>query len=128
MWEIATNGEARRLLREHGGAVPEAHAKKVAELEELRKRLDPFQLSLEAHLARLANRRLSPKAEQQTMPETAQQTRRANGPGKPAALGNPANYAGFPLSHSSNNNKLSLTFPMSRPPATVTGAPLLDTS
>jgi len=97
----------------------QADPEKVAELEELRKRLDPFQLSriIERKLeriSRLANRRLSPKAEQQTMPGAAQQTRRANGCGKAAALGNPANHAGFPLSHSPNNNKPSVTFPMSR--------------
>ncbi len=96
----------------------QADPEKVAELEELRKRLDPFQLSriIERKLeriSRLANRRLSPKAEQQTMPGAAQQTRRANGCGKAAALGNPANHAGFPLSHS-HNNKPSVTFPMSR--------------
>ena len=97
----------------------QADPEKVAELEELRKRLDPFQLSriIERKLeriSRLANRRLSPKAEQQTMPGAAQKTRGANGGGKAAALGNPANDAGFPLSHRRNNNKPSVTFPMSR--------------
>jgi hypothetical protein len=104
-------------VRESGQADPE----KVAKLEELRKRLDPFQLSriIEGKLeriGRLANRRLSPKVEQQTMEEPA--TRRANGCGKAArkkrGLGNPANPAGFPLSHSRNNNKPSVTFQMSR--------------
>jgi transposase InsO family protein len=97
----------------------QADPEKVAQLGELRKRLDPFQLSriIERKLeriGRLANRRLSPKAEHQTVTESAQPTRRANGCGKAAALGNPANYAGFPLSHSPNNNKPSVTFPMSR--------------
>ncbi len=96
----------------------QAHPEQVAGLEQLRKSLDPFQLGriiehkLE-RLSRLANRRLSPKAEQPTMPEAAQRTQRANGCGKAAALGNPANHAGFPLSHS-RNNKPSVTFPMSR--------------
>jgi transposase InsO family protein len=96
----------------------QADPEKVAKLEELRKRLDPFQLSriIERKLeriSRLANRRLSPKAEQPTLPETEQQRQRANGCGKAAALGNPANHAGFPLSHS-HNNKPSVTFQMSR--------------
>ena len=96
----------------------QADPEKVAKLEELRKRLDPFQLSriIERKLeriSRLANRRLSPKAEQPTLPETEQQRQRANGCGKAAALGNPANPAGFPLSHS-HNNKSSVTFQMSR--------------
>jgi transposase InsO family protein len=97
----------------------QAHPQKVAKLEELKKRLDPFQLSKRIErklerLARLANRRLSPKAPQQTATESAQRTPRANGYGKDAALGNP--YAGFPLSHSRNNNKSSVTFQMSRQP------------
>jgi hypothetical protein len=99
----------------------QADPQKVAKLEELRKRLDPFQLSsiierkLE-RLARLTNRRLSPKAAQQTVAESAPPTRPANGHGKAAALGNPANYAGFPLSHRRNNNKSSVTFQMFRQP------------
>jgi transposase InsO family protein len=98
----------------------QADPEKVAKLEELRKRLDPFQISriIERKLeriSRLANRRLSPKAEQPTLPETEQQKQRANGCGKAATLGNPANHAGFPLSHShNNNNKPSVTFQMSR--------------
>ena len=96
-----------------------ADAQKVAQLEQLRKRLDPFQMSrsIERQLeriSRLANRRLSPKAVQETLP---QRTRGqwAHGSGKTAALGNPAPPAGFPLSHH-RNNKLSVTFPMSRQP------------
>jgi len=94
-----------------------ADAQKVAQLKQLRKRLDPFQMSrsIERQLeriSRLANRRLSPKAVQETLP---QRTRGqwAHGSGKTAALGNPAPPAGFPLSHQ-RNNKLSVTFPMSR--------------
>jgi hypothetical protein len=102
-------------VRESGQADPE----KVAKLEELRKRLDPFQLSLTIErklerISRLANRRLSPKA----VGEAAPEPRRVNGCGKAARkkreLGNPANPAGFPLSHSPNNNKPSVTFQMSR--------------
>jgi len=94
-------------------------AQKVAQLEQLRKCLDPFQMSrsIEGQLeriSRLANRRLSPKATQKTAPER-KRGQQANGTGKAAALGNPAPPAGFPLSHS-RNNKLSVTFPMSRQP------------
>ena len=100
-------------------ACPQAHPEQVARLEQLRKSLDPFQLGrmIERKLeriARLANRRLSPRAESQRM----QTKRSGNGCGKEArqnrGLGNPANYAGFPLSHSRNNNKPSVTFQMSR--------------
>jgi len=96
-----------------------ADAQKVAQLEQLRKQLDPFQLSRSVecklqHISRLANRRLSPRAVQETAPE---QTRgqRANGRGKTAALGNPAPPAGFPLSHR-RANKLPVTSQMSRQP------------
>jgi transposase InsO family protein len=99
----------------------QADAQKVAKFEELRKRLDPFQLSrtIERKLeriSRLANRRLSPKMDQQTRPEARPQTPPTDGCGKAATLGNPANGAGFPLSHSRNNNKPSVTFQMSRQP------------
>ncbi len=97
----------------------QADPEKVAKLEELRKRLDPFQLSriIERKLeriSRLANRWLSPKAEPPALTETKQQRPPANRCGKAATLGNPANHAGFPLFHSRNNNKPSVTFPMSR--------------
>src|SRR5258708_32674973 len=64
---------------------------KVAKLEELRKRLDPFQLSrtIERKLdriGRLANRRLSPKMEQQTVAEPTKPTRRANSRGKTSPI------------------------------------------
>ena len=100
-------------------ACPQANAEQVARLEQLRKSLDPFQLGriIERKLeriARLANRRQSPKAEQPTAPQAKSRTRRTKGCGKDATLGNPANYAGFPLSHSRNNNKASVTFQMSR--------------
>jgi len=114
--------EGPRTPFERVKACAQTDPQQVAQLEQLRKRLDPFQLSraIERKLeriSRLANRRLSPKA-QHLLPEAAQETRRANGCGKAArkkrGLGNPANPAGFPLSHSRNNNQLSVTFPMSR--------------
>jgi len=100
---------------------PQADPEKVARLEQWRQSLDPFQLSriIERKLeriSRLANRRLSPKEEQQTVTESTQTTRPANGCGKdghktPLEIKNR-----FPLSHSRNNNKPSVTFPMSRQP------------
>ena len=110
--------EVPRTPFERVKAGAEADPQKVAQLEQLRQRLDPFQLSrtIERKLeriARLANRRLSPRAEPQTTVK-ATPKRLANGCGKDAALGNPAKSAGFPLSHSRNNNKPSVTFQMSR--------------
>lgn len=104
-------------------ACPQADRERVVRLEELRQSLDPFQLGkiIERKLvriSRLANRRQSPRAEQQGEGKTSQQSRRQSGCGKDArqtrGLGNPANGAGFPLSHSRNNNKPSVTFQMSR--------------
>jgi transposase InsO family protein len=102
-------------------ACPQADREQVARLEELRKTLDPFRLgkSIERKLERiyrLANRHQSPREEQKTVAEPSRRKGRANGCGKAAALGNPANPAGFPLSHSRNNNKPSVTFQMSRQP------------
>jgi len=102
-------------VRECAQADPE----QVAKLEELRKRLDPFQLSRNIdrkldRIGRLANRRLSPKVEQQTVGEPAKPTRQANGCGKAARSASLEIASRFPLSHSRNNNKPSVTFPMSR--------------
>jgi hypothetical protein len=111
--------DAARTPFERVRECAQTDAQKVAQLEQLRKCLDPFQMSRSIErklerISRLANRRLSPQALQETAPERTpgQQT---NGSGKAAALGNPAPPAGFPLSHS-RNNKLSVTFPMSRQP------------
>jgi transposase InsO family protein len=100
---------------------PQANPEQVARLEQMRKSLDPFQLGriIERKLeriARLANRRLSPKAEQQTAPAAAQPTRQANGCGKGARSASLEIASRFPLSHSHNNNKPSVTFQMSRQP------------
>lgn len=111
--------EAARTPFERVQACPQADPQKVAQLQQWRKTLDPFELSrsIERQLeriARMANPRRSPKA----APATSQPLRGAQGCGKDArkhhGLGNPANPAGFPLSHSRNNNKLSVTFQMSR--------------
>lgn len=110
--------DAARTPFERVRECAQADPGKLAQLAQLQKSLDPFQLSrvIERKLeriARLANRQSSPRAEHPAKPDAQQQTRRANGCGKAATLGNPANHAGFPLSHS-RNNKPSVTFPMSR--------------
>ncbi len=102
-------------------ACAQADAGKVAQLEQLRKRLDPFQLGriIERKLeriSRLANRRLSPKVLQQTEAEARQPRRPANGCGKDARFASLEIAPRFPLSHSGNNNKSSVTFSMSRQP------------
>ena len=115
--------DAARTPFERVKSCPQTDRQKMGQLAQLRMRLDPFQLSRAierklGRISRLANRRLSPRAEQQTTRGTTQQKRPSNGCGKDArqnrGLGNPANRAGFPLSHSRNNNKLPVTFQMSR--------------
>ena len=102
-------------------ACPQVDREKVAKLEELRKNLDPFQLGkiIERRLARIsqsANRRQSPRTEQQEETNMSQQTRRAKGCGKDARSASLEIASRFPLSHSRNNNKFSVTFQMSRQP------------
>ena len=102
-------------------ACSQVDREKVAKLEELRKNLDPFQMGkiIERKLARisqLANRRQSPRTEQQEEANMSQQTRRAKGCGKGARSASLEIASRFPLSHSRNNNKLSVTFQMSRQP------------
>ena len=102
-------------------ACPQADRERVAKLEELRKSLDPFHLGkiIERKLLRiskLANRRQSPRAQQQGEAETSQRSTGRKGCGKdarPASLGIASR---FPLSHSHNNNKLSVTSQMARRP------------
>ena len=100
-------------------ACPQANREKVAQLEELRKDLDPFQLGkiIERKLtriSRLANRQQSPRVEKPEETNRSQQTRRAKGCGKDARSASLEIASRFPLSHSRNNNKLSVTFQMSR--------------
>ncbi|MGH8509965.1 MAG: hypothetical protein ACREU8_00835, partial [Gammaproteobacteria bacterium] len=93
---------------------------KIAELEELRKRLDPFQLArvIERklqHIYRLANRRQSPKAAEATL----EHVRRGNGCGKDARSARLEIASRFPLSHSrddGDDGHPSVTFQMSRRP------------
>ena len=80
---------------------------RVAELKKLRSTLDPFELAqsidhkLEAIYA-MANRRWSPKAEAARGATAVEKTRggKVQKTDFPTPLGNPANRAGFPLSHS----------------------------
>ena len=110
--------DAPRTPFERVQASPQADRERVARLEELRTRLDPFQLGkvIERKLDRiyeLANRRLSPKAVQENSANQAQQTRRAKSCGK-AGQKAPLEIASrFPLSHS-HNNKPTVTFQMAR--------------
>jgi hypothetical protein len=124
--------EPPRTPFERVRACPQANREQIARLEELRKRLDPFTLSerIERQLERiyrLANRRLSPRAEQTTEAGREKPARRGNGGGKAAAwksrkpdfstpLGNPAQSAGFPLSHRRDDGSSPVTFSMSRQP------------
>ncbi len=102
-------------------ACAQADAEQVARLEQVRKSWDPFRLGriIERKLDRiyrLANRRLSPKAAQQTVAEPTQRTQQANGCGKAVPASRDLEIASrFPLSHS-RNNKPSVTFQMSRQP------------
>jgi transposase InsO family protein len=112
-------------------ACPQADTEQVARLAQLQKSLDPFALgrNIERQLeriARLANRRQSPREQPEKLAAAARRSEADNGGGKAATrksqkrfsstLGNPAKPAGFPLSHRRNNNKPSVTFSMSRQP------------
>jgi hypothetical protein len=86
----------------------------VVRLEELRKSLDPFQLAsrIERKLEgiyRLANRRLSPRQEQETA-----SSRRRKGGGKDARSASLEIEQRFPLSHRHGDDKSSVTLQMSR--------------
>ncbi|MGH7837250.1 MAG: integrase [Candidatus Binataceae bacterium] len=111
--------DAARTPLERVRACPEADREKVARLEELRKRLDPFQLSqvIERKLERIserANRRLSPGAQENSAEKTAGPSA-AKGCGKDGRTPPLEIKNRFPLSHSRNNNKQpSVTFSMSR--------------
>jgi hypothetical protein len=108
--------DAPRTPFERVKACPQADAEKVAQLEQLRKRLDPFQLSRNIErklqrIARLANRRLSPRVEREVTQSATQSQSNGCGKDRPKA---PLKIASrFSLSHS-RNNKASVTFSMSR--------------
>ena len=110
----------------------QADQAQVAELKKLQQSLDPFQLGrwIDEKLDRiyqLANRRLSPKAQQGSEAEQQRQPVRSqrNDYGKDARWKNPkadffselanrAKSARFALSHSRDDGGASVTFPMSR--------------
>ncbi len=90
----------------------QADQQRVAALKRLRARLDPFRLAqrIDGKLQRvytLANRRLSPQAEISRGATAVEKTRGGKAPKTafPTSLGNPANYAGFPLSHSHHGGR-----------------------
>lgn len=98
-------------------ACVQANREKVARLEELRKRLDPFQLSktIERKLQQIskgANLRWSPKAPKDSA-TPSKRAGQANGCGKDGQKTPLEIKTRFPLSHS-RNNKPSVTFQMAR--------------
>src|SRR5271169_77451 len=112
--------DAPRTPLERVKADPQAHGEKVAQLEELRKKLDPFQLSrvIErklAHIAQRANQRWSPKAPDLSATPTAA-ARAAHGRGKAGHQPPLEIKQRFPLSHRRSNNKPSVTLQMARQP------------
>jgi hypothetical protein len=109
--------DAPRTPLERVRACAQADSGKVARLEELRKRLDPFQLGqvIERKLQQIskrANLRWSPKAQKNSVPPT-KRTRAANGCGKDGQKAPLEIQNRFPLSHS-RNNKPAVTFQMAR--------------
>lgn len=97
-------------------ACAQADREKVAQLEELRKGLDPFQLArtIERKLERiyrLANRGLSPKEVQE---KSSQGTQRGHGGGKGARSASLEIKKRFPLSHRLGGDESSVTNQMSR--------------
>jgi transposase InsO family protein len=97
-------------------ACPQTDRKHTAQLEELRRRLNPFQLAKTIEhkieqIYRLANRRLSPKQVQ----EVNRATRREKGCGKDARSASLEIKKRFPLYHSpGDGGPSSVTFQMSR--------------
>ena len=110
--------DAARTPFERVKACKQADPQRVAALDELRKRLDPFQLSSRIErklqrIARMANRRLSPKAPQ---PTTVKETRcapRDKGRGKAGQKPPLEIKRRFPL-FPSPNNKATVTFQTAR--------------
>jgi hypothetical protein len=103
----------RVVASKHGDAA------QLSILKELQRSLDPFQLAkvIDRKLERiyhLANRRLSPKAQENLESSQAQSGRR-KGCGKDARFASLEIPSGFPLSHSRNSNKPSpVTYQMAR--------------
>src|SRR6266481_4192176 len=103
-------------------ASKQGDAAQLSILKELQRTHAPFQLAkamdrkLE-RIYRLANRRLSSKAQEKIETSQAKQVRsgRRKGCGKDARFASLEIPSGFPLSHSHNNNKRSpVTYQMAR--------------
>jgi len=100
-------------------ACAEADQQKIAELDALRKRLDPFQLAgtIERKLERIyrmANRRLSPR---EVKAASIERSRREKGCGKAVPENRDLEIQNrFPLSHSLDGGASPVTSPMSRHP------------
>jgi len=102
-------------------ASKQGDAAQLSILKELQRSLDPFQLAkvidrkLE-RIYRLANRRLSPKAQEKIETSQAKQVRsgRRKGCGKGARFASLEIPSGFPLSHSHNNKPSTVTYQMAR--------------
>jgi hypothetical protein len=100
-------------------ASKQGDAAQLSILKELQKSLDPFQLAKVIdrkldRIYRLANRRLSPKAQEKIESRQTQSGRR-KGCGKDARFTSLEIPSGFPLSHSHNSNKHSpVTYQMAR--------------
>lgn len=110
--------DAARTPFERVKASKQSDSERVAALEELRKRLDPFQLSrtIERKLeriARMANRRLSPRMEQTRAVKAARGGQPDKGCGKDGRKPPLEIRRRFPL-FPSPNNKATVTFQMSR--------------
>jgi hypothetical protein len=104
--------DAARTPLERVRQCAQADPEKLAQLEQLRNRLDPFHLGriIERKLeriSRLANRRLSPKPAPENATRSAHETQPANGCGK-AGQTTPLEIAArFPLSHSPGGGVIS---------------------
>ena len=102
-------------------ASPQADREKVARLQELKKSLNPFQLGrvIDRKLQRiyqLANRRLSPKALEESSANPVPPTRRAKGCGKDARCASLDPASRDPLSHSPDGGGHPVTSQMARRP------------
>ena len=110
--------ERPRTPFERVQAWPQADREQVARLEELRRRLDPFQLAATIErkldrIYRLANRRLSPKEVQ-----APASSRRGKGGGKDARSASLEIQRRFPLSHRhGGDGESTVTLQMSRRPS-----------
>jgi transposase InsO family protein len=107
--------DAAQTPLERVAASPQAHGTQVAELKILRKSLDPFTLAkaIDQKLERIykrANKRLSPKAQQEVPSLKQTQVSRRNGSGKDARSASLEIPSGFPLSHSRDGGGRSVTF------------------